>query len=72
MIQIKPTGIHLDFGRFAGTNICDVPEWYLRWVVTEFEAAEDEPHRLVWEAAREELDQRVHRGVGTFDFGGEA
>lgn len=55
--------IVLDFGKHKGLTLEEVPSDYLKWIIrTEFtQDLKDE--------ARKELDQRIHRGVGTLDFG---
>ena len=68
-LVFRPTGIHFNFGKHRGDNICAVPLDYLRWILREITDEEDEEVTALREAARGELDRRCHEGVGTFDFG---
>jgi hypothetical protein len=53
----------LTFGKHKGAPLYDVPIDYLRWCLREM-IGTVEFRRIV----RDELHERVHRGVGTFDF----
>lgn len=68
-LRFTPFGIHLDFGKHRGENLCDVPLDYLHWILREITDEEDEHVIALREAANGEIQRRRHEGVGTFDFG---
>ena len=57
----------LTFGKHKGLSIEEVDSDYLRWMLRGIPDLSPELRKAI----ERELDERVHRGVGTFEFGEE-
>lgn len=65
LLIFHPLGYRINFGKYKGSPLVEVPGGYLRWCLENMEDLPDEFVSIV----SEHLEEKKHEGVGTFDFG---
>ena len=67
-------GYRLNFGKYDGWNLFDVPDWYLKYIVANFTNNKSKLNRFWRDRAQEELERRFGKTPGgvTRDVSGNA